>query len=79
MRSSVNESKKQSQHKAAFGKGGKGKMFGEQAAAEKVPGIAGKKDIRGPGGRFAKGGPKVATGGFARKAVGGHTGPCDEE
>ena len=74
MRSSVNESKKQSQHKAAFGKGGKGKMFGEQAAAEKVPGIVGKKDIRGPGGRFAKGGGKVAVGGLSRPARAGSTG-----
>ena len=43
-------------HDVEFAKGGKTKMFGEQAAGDQRPGFAEKPDQRGPGQKFAEGG-----------------------
>ena len=44
-------------HNVDFAKGGKTKMFGEQAAGEQEPGVT-EHDVKGgaPGAEFAKGG-----------------------
>ena len=74
MRGSVNRSKKESQREAAFAKGGKTKMFKQQAAGPDRPGNTEKDQSAAPGAKFARGGKKVAVGGVARPARAGSTG-----
>jgi hypothetical protein len=63
---------------AEYNKGGKTKMFGEQAANPRVEGgegITGKRDVRGPGGHFAEGGSLLReVGGGAAKQKPSRTG-----
>ena len=74
MRGSVDKSKKESQHKTTFAKGGKTRMFGKQTAGSDKPGNTGKDPSPAPGARFAKGGKKTAVGGVSRPARAGCTG-----
>jgi len=55
---SVNRTKKESQHKAQFGRGGKTHMLPEQAAGPTAAGRTGKRETPAPGARFARGGGK---------------------
>jgi hypothetical protein len=72
----VNRTKREKQHDTTFVKGGKTKMFRQQAAGPKQAGITGKRETPAPGARFARGGgEKVFSGGFAKPAQGGATGP----
>jgi hypothetical protein len=76
---SVNVSKRDREHGAAFAKGGKGapnKMLPEQAANPQKPAVTGHA-VKGaaPGARSAKGGPKNVGYGLSLPAVGGHTAP----
>jgi hypothetical protein len=58
----------------AFARGGNDKMFGQQAANTKKPGIVGKVDQRGPGQKFATpGGEDRIFGGYATPAQPGVT------
>jgi hypothetical protein len=79
MRGNVDKSKKESQRDTTFARGGRAKMFKQQAAGPDRPGNVGKDQSPAPGAKYARGGPKVSAGGFARRAIGGHTGPCEEE
>jgi hypothetical protein len=57
-RLSVDETKKEAQRAATFGKGGSTKMFKQQAAGTDRPGNTGKDQTAAPGAKFAKGGSK---------------------
>ena len=48
--------KSETEKDVEFAEGGDTKMFGEQEANEKKPGMTGKLDARGPGAKYAEGG-----------------------
>ena len=83
--------KRSSMRGAAFAKGGKDHMFGQQAAGPDRPGNTGKDPSAAPGKRAGSGGPETQghtvskpavpgrtappSGGLARPAKGGQTAP----
>jgi hypothetical protein len=74
----VDETKKERQRPAALAKGGKDKMFGEQAAGPARAGQTGKNQTAAPGAKAAKGGAQIGqihTGGRSVPAKPGATGP----
>jgi hypothetical protein len=73
----VDISKQDRDRGTAFAKGGKAKMFGEQAAGPIRPGQTGKAQNPAPGSKGARGGGKTGAdvGGLARPAAPGATGP----
>jgi hypothetical protein len=73
----VDESKKERQRPAALAKGGKDRMFKEQAAGPARSGQMGKAQKPAPGPKAAKGGVRTPQniGGVARAAAAGRTGP----
>jgi len=72
---SVNQTKKEAQHKAQFGKGGKTHMFGNQAAGPDRPGNTGKDQSAEPGASHATGGRKKFSYSSSVPATPGITGP----
>jgi hypothetical protein len=52
----LNTGRKEKAHNVEFAKGGKTKMFGEQAAGEVKPGVTEKSPSSAPGEKFASGG-----------------------
>jgi hypothetical protein len=71
----VDKSKKESQHAATFGKGGKSKMFSDQAAGPQRSGITGGTPNPAPGAKAAKGGQLTSKMRFAEPAKAGRTAP----
>jgi hypothetical protein len=73
----VDSSKQDRQRGTAFAKGGKSRMFGEQAAGPIRAGQTGKAQNPAPGAKGARGGGKTGAdiGGLARPAKAGATGP----
>jgi hypothetical protein len=72
----VDQTKKDRERPAVLAKGGKDRMFGEQAANPAKSGTTGKPNVSGPGARAAKGGSlKTNPGGLSRPARPGSTGP----
>ena len=69
----VNRAKHQVERKPsgerAFASGGDTKMFRQQMATTKRPGITGKLDVRGPGQQFADGGANRTPGRASRVGV----------
>jgi hypothetical protein len=59
----------------AFASGGDTKMFRQQMATTKVPGRAGKLDMRGPGEQFADGGANRTPGRASRVGVAAPSAP----
>jgi hypothetical protein len=71
----VDQTKIDRLHSKAFARGGRTKMFGQQAAGPDRPGNTGKDQTAAPGPKAARGGPPVrGVGGRARPAQSGHTG-----
>jgi hypothetical protein len=71
----VDSSKHQSERGAKFAKGGKDKMFPEQAAGPARPRQTGKNQTPAPGAKAARGGGKVHVSGQSVPAKPGATGP----
>jgi hypothetical protein len=72
---SVNQSKRDRQHDAAFAKAGNTKMHKPQAAGLAKSGQTGKAQTPAPGAKRASGGPRTTGYSLALPAVGGHTAP----
>jgi hypothetical protein len=71
----VDQTKIDRQHAAAFGKGGRTKMLGEQAAGPARAGRTGKVETPAPGAKAARGGKVESKPRSAKPAVAGRTSP----